>query len=514
VVLTTHSMEEADILGDRIGIMAKGRLRCLGNSVRLKSRFGAGYKVSVSVGDNTKPDDPNAVKVKAIFDKELDAELVEETKTYMHFNLPSKVTSDETRMSRFFQMLDDSASELNISDVQLQMSTLEDVFLKIAKDCEADEAKLLNKTTPVTLKNGEVVSVLMGSEEVLTSPQGINFSVIWGSDENGNLIVNDTKEVEMEDVTALVTAPEGTSAGALISVNVHGQDFQVSIPEGVTAGGQFNVTVKVAKKGRVAGTVTSEAQNVVFTKEDVDKRVNNLQTSFAGQSGSLFRKNLTFQSKRKCINCCLIAVPVFFLILILMLQFLIESLFLSRNIIRCPYCGPEGDAFGLDYCNKENCLDYFFPLDQADVFNEEFGVDVRATCKNVSQTCAGEGSSDCFVPQFASGSQFSWCPFPVAPTFPSFLHHPPTKKQGGFLSETPVLYTGKNDFADKVATNMYATSDSHVGLKMEGAAAAMRNYMWTLLGAIPFLGCATDDGTGTRMTAVQEAAVCKVQTGT
>ena len=46
IVLTTHSMEEADILGDRIGIMAKGRLRCLGNSVRLKTRFGAGYKVS------------------------------------------------------------------------------------------------------------------------------------------------------------------------------------------------------------------------------------------------------------------------------------------------------------------------------------------------------------------------------------------------------------------------------------------------------------------------------------
>ncbi len=44
-MLTTHSMEEADILGDRIGIMAKGRLRCLGTSVRLKSRFGEGYKV-------------------------------------------------------------------------------------------------------------------------------------------------------------------------------------------------------------------------------------------------------------------------------------------------------------------------------------------------------------------------------------------------------------------------------------------------------------------------------------
>lgn len=36
VILTTHSMEEADILGDRIGIMARGRLRCLGSSIRLK----------------------------------------------------------------------------------------------------------------------------------------------------------------------------------------------------------------------------------------------------------------------------------------------------------------------------------------------------------------------------------------------------------------------------------------------------------------------------------------------
>lgn len=33
VVLTTHSMEEADVLGDRIGIIAAGQLRCLGTSL-------------------------------------------------------------------------------------------------------------------------------------------------------------------------------------------------------------------------------------------------------------------------------------------------------------------------------------------------------------------------------------------------------------------------------------------------------------------------------------------------
>ena len=47
IVLTTHSMEEADILGDRIAIMARGKIRAIGTSVRLKQKFGAGYQVWV-----------------------------------------------------------------------------------------------------------------------------------------------------------------------------------------------------------------------------------------------------------------------------------------------------------------------------------------------------------------------------------------------------------------------------------------------------------------------------------
>jgi ABC-type multidrug transport system ATPase subunit len=44
VVLTTHSMEEADALGDNIGIMSAGRLRAMGTSLFLKNRFGSGYQ--------------------------------------------------------------------------------------------------------------------------------------------------------------------------------------------------------------------------------------------------------------------------------------------------------------------------------------------------------------------------------------------------------------------------------------------------------------------------------------
>ena len=52
ILLTTHSMEEADILSDRIGIMAKGRLRCIGTSIRLKSRFGTGFITNISFSGN------------------------------------------------------------------------------------------------------------------------------------------------------------------------------------------------------------------------------------------------------------------------------------------------------------------------------------------------------------------------------------------------------------------------------------------------------------------------------
>ena len=49
VVLTTHSMEECEALCPRIGIMANGKLRCLGSAQHLKNKFGQGYQVELSV---------------------------------------------------------------------------------------------------------------------------------------------------------------------------------------------------------------------------------------------------------------------------------------------------------------------------------------------------------------------------------------------------------------------------------------------------------------------------------
>jgi ABC-type multidrug transport system ATPase subunit len=49
MVITTHSMTEADALCSRIGIMAGGRMRVLGSQVSLKNKYGEGFKLAIQL---------------------------------------------------------------------------------------------------------------------------------------------------------------------------------------------------------------------------------------------------------------------------------------------------------------------------------------------------------------------------------------------------------------------------------------------------------------------------------
>lgn len=56
ILLTTHYMDEADILGDRIAIMAKGKVSCCGSSIFLKNKFGVGYNLTIVKSSNNQND--------------------------------------------------------------------------------------------------------------------------------------------------------------------------------------------------------------------------------------------------------------------------------------------------------------------------------------------------------------------------------------------------------------------------------------------------------------------------
>ena len=54
IILTTHSMEEAEALATKMGIMVNGNLKCLGTSQHIKSKYGGGYEIEIKLELPTK----------------------------------------------------------------------------------------------------------------------------------------------------------------------------------------------------------------------------------------------------------------------------------------------------------------------------------------------------------------------------------------------------------------------------------------------------------------------------
>lgn len=205
IVLTTHSMEEADILGDRIAIMAKGRLRCIGTSIRLKSRFGTGYITNVSFLGSTPGQTPNPhgievpsesqhEPVKQLFKRHLDVEPKEENKAFLTFVIPHE---KEGLLTRFFAELQDNERELGISDIQLGLTTLEEVFLNIAKKAELEDASAEGSLVPLTLESGTSIQIPRGARfigipgtESTGNPRGLMVEVYWDQDDTGALCIS------------------------------------------------------------------------------------------------------------------------------------------------------------------------------------------------------------------------------------------------------------------------------------------------------------------------------------
>ena len=49
VVLTTHSMEEAEALCTKMGIMVNGSFKCFGSAQHIKNKYGTGFEIEVKI---------------------------------------------------------------------------------------------------------------------------------------------------------------------------------------------------------------------------------------------------------------------------------------------------------------------------------------------------------------------------------------------------------------------------------------------------------------------------------
>ncbi|CAG9563738.1 unnamed protein product [Danaus chrysippus] len=130
VLLSTHFMEEADALGDRVAALHSGRLVCYATTMHLKKAIGTGYRLSVITVDV-----PREASITSLITSHVpDATLKEQTLNSLSYNLPSKDTS---RFPKLFNSLESKKSELGINFIGVGISTLEEVFLKLCSDTSA-----------------------------------------------------------------------------------------------------------------------------------------------------------------------------------------------------------------------------------------------------------------------------------------------------------------------------------------------------------------------------------------
>eukprot|EP01091_Cochliopodium_minus_P007664 TRINITY_DN17556_c0_g1_i1.p1 TRINITY_DN17556_c0_g1~~TRINITY_DN17556_c0_g1_i1.p1 ORF type:complete len:456 (-),score=137.87 TRINITY_DN17556_c0_g1_i1:63-1430(-) len=132
IILTTHYMEEAQSLSDRIAIIKKGNVVAYGNQLELKRKFGAGYYLTMTLGEKA---DHNEI-INFISDFLNDIKVLNKTNEQMKIEIPYNLVSV---FSSFFPKLDDSLPKLGIKGYGLSMTTLEQIFLKITEENDYED---------------------------------------------------------------------------------------------------------------------------------------------------------------------------------------------------------------------------------------------------------------------------------------------------------------------------------------------------------------------------------------
>ncbi|XP_051024070.1 ATP-binding cassette sub-family A member 17-like [Acomys russatus] len=124
ILLTTHFMDEADLLGDRIAIMAKGELQCCGSPPFLKQKYGAGYYMTLIRTPHCDTRKLSSLVYHHIPNAVLESSIGEE----VIFTLPKQTVP---RFEALFTDLEQRQTELGISTLGVSVSTMEEVFIRL-----------------------------------------------------------------------------------------------------------------------------------------------------------------------------------------------------------------------------------------------------------------------------------------------------------------------------------------------------------------------------------------------
>jgi len=154
VLLSTHHMDEAEILSDQVAVIHCGKLLCIGSPLLLRSKYGCGYQLTTSrqgidEGDNDSgrssngaSDEQSDVERLLAFTKCLipNATLIEDYGSEVVLSLPQHSPGGNAHdYATFFRCLDANINALGFGSYGLKSTNLEEVFLTL---CNLEESNM------------------------------------------------------------------------------------------------------------------------------------------------------------------------------------------------------------------------------------------------------------------------------------------------------------------------------------------------------------------------------------
>jgi ATP-binding cassette subfamily A (ABC1) protein 3 len=124
VLLTTHSMDEAEAICDRIAIMVKGQIRCIGSPQHLKHKFGSGYRLLLTYSQDKQLEIHNFVTSHFAGCKLLEA--MDGFRMY-------DVGAVGNNLAGLFALVEENKQALSISNWAISQTSLKQVFLHLTK---------------------------------------------------------------------------------------------------------------------------------------------------------------------------------------------------------------------------------------------------------------------------------------------------------------------------------------------------------------------------------------------
>lgn len=141
IILSTHFMDEADILGDRIAIMSDGVLQAAGSSPFLKNHFGCGYHILFS----SKEDEFSTKQIdgiKSVVQKIVPNMTVERC-LGQELNILCPFESVDN-FEQLFKTIDSRQQELGVLNYGAMLTSMDEVFLKCTAKAKGSSVNIYN----------------------------------------------------------------------------------------------------------------------------------------------------------------------------------------------------------------------------------------------------------------------------------------------------------------------------------------------------------------------------------